>query len=223
MASYAAAAKAQSEIYSSLKVLWQFLSSPRWNTKSNRSRIRLLEYFENADEVHRSSEVPNLQDVLAGIRVELRNTQNGRQGCVIVVEDIEPSQVEMLGEALDIDPVFFAGYLGTDFRNLEHHALPLWATTLPSESASQESLHLHHQRPTRLTTNAVIPKHVILVTNGNVVRAVRRLSTIGDTNVALVRSCCSLIRKVFESGFWICMFKRSHCAIHIADDDEFQA
>ncbi|KAF2806876.1 uncharacterized protein BDZ99DRAFT_448471 [Mytilinidion resinicola] len=114
-----------------------------------------------------------------------------------MIEDIQPSHIEYLGERLSIDPVFFAGYLGTDYRAVEQHPLPLWATSLPSESATQEFCHLHYQRVVKLERSLKTPPETtLLVSATNVPRAVKRLTPLSGVDVALARTCTSFDRLV---------------------------
>ena len=129
-------------------------------------------------------------------------------GCTLMIEDIQPCHVEDLGESLSIDPIFFAGHLGTDYREVEQHSLPLWANTLPSESATQEFCHIHYQRVIKLEKYLKPPGKVHLVSSTNVPRAVKRLIPLSGVDIALARACTSVLRKCFDSGFWLCKRKR---------------
>ncbi|KAF5590855.1 zinc transport [Fusarium pseudoanthophilum] len=125
----------------------------------------------------------------------------------VFVENISPGLVILLGEKLDIDPLFFADYIHAAFANLEKTSPPPSLATLPSSIATRNHIHLHCQKVIALEgTDAELNKAPYdLKTSSNVPRHVRRLVTLPGRRLALVQTCCSfIIRKIGDMN--ICLF-----------------
>ncbi|SCV27195.1 uncharacterized protein FFB14_01433 [Fusarium fujikuroi] len=117
----------------------------------------------------------------------------------IFVENVSPGVMMLLGEYLDIDPLFFADYIHAAFANLESKSPPPSTATLPSSIATRDHIHLHCQKVIALqgTDDELKKAPYDLKTTSNVPRHVRRLVTLPGRRLALVQTCCSfLVRKI---------------------------
>ncbi|PCD37258.1 hypothetical protein AU210_005761 [Fusarium oxysporum f. sp. radicis-cucumerinum] len=125
----------------------------------------------------------------------------------VFVENISPGLMILLGEKLDIDPLFFADYIHTAFANLEKTSPPPSLATLPSSIATRDHIHLHCQKVIALevTDDELKKAPYDLKTRSNVPRHVRRLVTLPGRRLALVQTCCSFIIKSI-GDMNICLF-----------------
>ncbi|EFX05660.1 hypothetical protein CMQ_3729 [Grosmannia clavigera kw1407] len=122
----------------------------------------------------------DLEKILDGI------FDGDEQRHVILVEDIEPRLISLLGEKLDIDPVFFAGHITTNFGDIEHVPPPPSLALLPSQIAAAEYLHTHYQRVMDLGNADLFQGAAYaLKTNSNIVRNVRRLPALSGRQLGL--------------------------------------
>ncbi|CVK99025.1 uncharacterized protein FPRN_03884 [Fusarium proliferatum] len=125
----------------------------------------------------------------------------------IFVENVSPGVMMLLGEKLDIDPLFFADYIHAAFANPESKSPPPSTATLPSSIATRDHIHLHCQKVIALqgTDDELKKAPYDLKTTSNVPRHVRRLVTLPGRRLALVQTCCSfLVRKIGDVQ--ICLF-----------------
>ncbi|KAI8966027.1 hypothetical protein F5Y11DRAFT_236645 [Daldinia sp. FL1419] len=204
--SYLARVKSEIDANPSLQPLLQFLSPSPLGISGRQARVEFIEYSKDPRAQRPSLPVhADLQDVITRVNASIGGVVEDICGCTLIIEDIQPRQVQLLGESLSIDPVFFAGYLGTNYRSVERHPLPPWATTLPSESATQEFCHIHYQRVIKLEEHFDISEKDLLISSTNVPRAVKRLPPLNGVDIAFARTCTSVLRKCFDSGFWICL------------------
>jgi hypothetical protein len=119
------------------------------------------------------------------------------QGRVIVIEDLTPSVVELLGSELDVDPLFFALHLHTAQRAGMRRQNPAEAT-LPTRLNSQNyintayHLSLLHDVETpaggRLMRNTVID---------------RKLVFLPHTKIGLAQQCASVLKVKRSDDFWL--------------------
>ncbi|KAJ4003177.1 hypothetical protein NW752_011649 [Fusarium irregulare] len=135
---------------------------------------------------------------------------------LILIEDISPQLISLVGNRLDIDPLFFADYVNTSFENIELAPPPPSLAILPSLLSQRGYLHLHYQQVLDLG-EAGIFKHAAyaLKTDANVTRNIRRLVPLSGKQLALARATCSLFTKEF-GGSSICLIlvdRPIRCAI----------
>lgn len=128
-------------------------------------------------------------------------------GRVIIIEDIEPRLVNVIGASLDIDPLFFAGHISTEFDNLENGPAPPNNALLPSQLVNRDYIHLNYQQVLDLgnvAPNGDISKSPYFSsTTGNVSRSMRRLPILsGHRQLGLRRGCCSILVKAVGDS-WI--------------------
>lgn len=130
---------------------------------------------------------------------------------ILIVEDIDVDSIIKLGSNLDLDPVFFAHYLLTDFGDIEKAPAPASSSLLPSSLIERDSIHMHYQQiidiAVQKQTSSRIYKYK---TPGNVRRAVRCLPSLSDgVQPAIMRGCCSTTLKQFNAGSWLCKYPTS--------------
>ncbi|TLD04342.1 uncharacterized protein PgNI_12017 [Pyricularia grisea] len=133
---------------------------------------------------------------------------NRSGGRILVVQDVNHNLINVLGALLDIDPLFFAGHVGTDFPNLEDAPPgPAYSLT-PVRIAEAGFLHLHYQQVLTMTdTNfedGLQRSPYSVVTTGNIPRNIRRLPSLSGKQLCLARGCLSLVVKQLGSA-WICL------------------
>lgn len=135
---------------------------------------------------------------------KLIHTTSTIYGRILLVENIGPQLVSLLGEILDIDPVFFAGYITTDFKDIEKAPSPPSLALFPSQIAERGYLQLHYQQVLDLgSADSFRSSSYNLKSDSNVPRNVRRLPNLSGRQLALARACCSILVKKFK-GSWIC-------------------
>lgn len=123
---------------------------------------------------------------------------------IVLVENIQPHLVSFLGEILDVDPIFFAGHVTTDFKDIEKAPPPPSLALFPSQIAENGYLHLHYQQVLDLGSADVFTSSYSLKSDSNVPRNVRRLPHLSGRQLALARACCSILVKKIKS-IWICL------------------
>ncbi|KAK3326718.1 hypothetical protein B0H66DRAFT_167969 [Apodospora peruviana] len=134
---------------------------------------------------------------------KLISTTSTIHGRILLVENIRPHLISLLGEILDVDPIFFAGHVTTDFKDFEKAPPPPSLALFPSQIARKGYLHLHYQQVLDLgSADPFQSSSYSLKSDSNVPRNVRRLPHLSGRQLALVRACCSiLVRNV--KGSWI--------------------
>ncbi|KXX83342.1 Zinc transport protein ZntB [Madurella mycetomatis] len=136
---------------------------------------------------------------------ELLAATSAIYGRVLLVENIRPSLVSLLGEILGLDPIFFAGHITTNFDDIEKAPPPPSLALFPSQIAERGYLHLHFQQVLDLgTSDALKYSTYALKTDSNIPRNVRRLPCLSGRQLALARACCSVVVKNIK-GSWICL------------------
>lgn len=117
-------------------------------------------------------------------------------GRVLLVENIHSGLIALLGRHLDVDPIFFASYITTDFQGIEKAPLNPSLAFYPSQIAERGHLHIHYQQVVDLGNARWFKDSVYLLqTDANVPRNTRRLLEISGRQLALTRGCCSILLK----------------------------
>lgn len=129
-------------------------------------------------------------------------------GRIVVVENIDRNTVSHLGARYNIQPLFFATYLDTEFRHLEERAPPPTIAIAPSRTIKKDSIHLHYQRVLDLGNACRKLKHTLQI-SGNVHRLVKPIPPLSDRSLALARTCCSILLRYIDEGKWICTSRSS--------------
>ncbi|KAK4663970.1 uncharacterized protein QC763_501220 [Podospora pseudopauciseta] len=148
--------------------------------------------------------VPNPLTVSEVDLARLMGATSTTAGRIVLVENIQPHLVSFLGEILDVDPIFFAGHVTTDFKDIEKAPPPPSLTLFPSQIAENGYLHLHYQQVLDLGSADVFTSSYSLKSDSNVPRNVRRLPHLSGRQIALARACCSILVKKIK-GIWICL------------------
>ncbi|KAK4233549.1 zinc transport protein ZntB [Achaetomium macrosporum] len=127
------------------------------------------------------------------------------QGRVLLVENIRPNLISLLGALLDIDPVFFAGHIATDYGDIEKAPAPPSIALFPSQIAERGYLHLHFQRVFDMGTSEDFKGAAYaLKTESNTPRNIRLLPPLSGRQLALARANCSILLKQIRDS-WICL------------------
>lgn len=138
---------------------------------------------------------------------KLLSTNRALPGRILFIENIQPSLVSALGEAMDIDPLFFAGHITTDFSGIEIAPPPPSLALFPSQLTESGYLHVHFQQVIDLGSADLFKDcGYALKTDSANPRNVRRLPDISGRQLALARACCSVLVKHIKNE-WICKFQ----------------
>ena len=81
-------------------------------------------------------------------------------GAVILLEDPGPVDMEKLGAALGINPLFFGAHVATAYEDVEKQPPPPIMTIFPSQAATQDFIHIHSQKVVDLGRNDCIGVHL---------------------------------------------------------------
>lgn len=128
------------------------------------------------------------------------------RGRIIFIENISPVLISHLGELLDADPLFFAGYISTDVQDFKKAAFPPSLALYPSQLVEQGYCHIHYQQVIDLGSAEQFRNSAYgLKTESNIPRNTRRLPTLTGRQLALTRGCCSILLKRLE-GIWYSMY-----------------
>ncbi|GKU06199.1 unnamed protein product [Fusarium langsethiae] len=120
---------------------------------------------------------------------------------IVLIEDITPHLMSLVGSALDIDPLFFAEYVNTSFEDFEFSPPPPSIAIVPSLLSESGCLHLHYQQILDLGDAAVFSNSpYALKTVTNIKRTIRRLPPLSGKQLALARSACSLLVKKLDTA-----------------------
>ncbi|KAF5240680.1 hypothetical protein FAUST_4206 [Fusarium austroamericanum] len=115
---------------------------------------------------------------------------------IILIEDINSRLMSLVGSTLDIDPLFFADYVNTNFKDFEVSPPPPSLAILPSLLSESGYLHLHYQQIVDLgDASSFGNAPYASKTHTNIMRNIRRLPPLSGKQLALVRSASSLLMK----------------------------
>lgn len=174
------------------------------------SRLVVVDYPANDNKLPTTQEItafelskllacPNLST--AGPRPQTR---------VVLVENIQPQTLIILGQILEVDPVFFAGHVNTDFQDIEKAPLPPSLAFFPSQLAEKGFLYVHYQQVIDLGNSSTFDAlPYVLKTDSSPPRNVRRLPPLAGKQLALARGCCSMLSRKMSDGSWICEFPQN--------------
>ncbi|KAF3768207.1 hypothetical protein M406DRAFT_250614 [Cryphonectria parasitica EP155] len=141
-------------------------------------------------------------------RIQGPSTADGR---ILFIEDIEPSLISGLGQLLNIDPVFFADYVTTEFSGIDQAPLAPFRAFYPSQIAERGHLHIHYQQVIDLGQSKNFNGSVYQVrTRSNVMRNIRLLPDLQGRQLALMRGCCSIVLKK-HGGVWYSKSQSKMC------------
>ncbi|KAH7178288.1 hypothetical protein DER46DRAFT_696032 [Fusarium sp. MPI-SDFR-AT-0072] len=134
---------------------------------------------------------------------------------LLLIEDISPQIMIALGEAFDINPVFFAEYVNPNITDVDKDALSQSLATLPSFKPGEGYLHLPYQKILDLSS-AKLSYDVknALHTASNVPRDVEHLAFLSDQQLVIAHATCSVIIKKFKT-YSICLILVDSPATHV--------
>lgn len=124
-------------------------------------------------------------------------------GRIVVMENIDRYTVSHFGALFDIQPLFFATYIDTEFFHLEERPPPPNLAIAPSRTIKKDSVHLHYQRVLDLGKVSGQLRHTLQVFS-NVHRSVKPIPPLSDCCLALARTCCSILLRSIGQEKWIC-------------------
>lgn len=117
-------------------------------------------------------------------------------GRILLIENLRPDVISCLGENLDVDAIFFAEHITTEFRGIEKAPPPPSLAFCPSQIVERGHVNIHYQQVIDLG-NTGYHKNLEydLYAEHNVPRKIRRLPHLSGRQLALSRACCSVLVK----------------------------
>lgn len=181
-------------------------------TQAGSSSVVLLEYSSGRNSP--SSPVRISAEELSTV-IENPSPVAGR---VLLIENIEPSLINSLGKLLDIDPVFFADYVATDFGGIDKAPLTPFRAFFPSQLAQRGHLHIHYQQVIDLGQSKDFAASIFqLKTESNASRSTRLLPHLKGRQLGLARGCCSILLKQHEET-WYSKYRLELCQSKVPQD-----
>lgn len=117
-------------------------------------------------------------------------------GRILLIENLRPEVITCLGEQLDVDPMFFADYVTTDYQGIDEAPPPPSLAFCPSQIVERGHVHIHYQQVIDLGNTGYHKNQGYgLHTDQNVPRNIRRLPPLSERQLALSRACCSILVK----------------------------
>lgn len=193
-----------------LSGLCQFLAIP--NSQQKSCRITCLEFRQGAAHpLHRSLGLSELHTVVSTDAAEGKEEVYGQ---LIIVEDVSPDAIEMLGSSLSIDPMFFASHVNAPIRDISTQTPDL--ATLPSRRQRENFVHIQYHRTVVLQKR--LGSSAKQLRDTNVKRKVVELPPIRGTSIGLVQHGCSVLKKSRRRKDWLCMMtyllgNDDHCSL----------
>lgn len=162
------------------------------------STIRLIEYDFDGTVPSNSAQLD--QKELPRLFEDAEQTR--AVGRVLLIENLRPDVISCLGEHLDLDPMFFADHITTNFQGIEQAPPPPALAFCPSQIVQRSHVHIHFQQVIDLgyTGYHKNPEYVLHMAR-NIPRNIRRLPHLSGRQLALSRACCSILVKR-HGGTW---------------------
>lgn len=195
MESYRDFVIAQSERNPSLKNLCKFLTDTATQPRLH-CDITSLDFFDDGPRI-RSICTPDR------LSISLRDTwvrKGGARGRMLIIQDLTIEVVEILGSALDIDPLFFAAHLHSPWPDISTQTPE--TAMLPSRIMSNPYINMHYHRTIKFD-DIEIPKRK-LFRNSNVHRKVMVLPKTKGVRLGLAQHCCSVFKSSNFGEQWTC-------------------
>lgn len=167
------------------------------------SRIQLLEYAADGTVASRLDEFDQ-----TGLP-RLFESHHQSIGRVLIIENLRPDVIRCLEEHLDVDPLFFADYITTDFQGIDKAPPPPSLAFCPSQIIERGYVHIHYQQVIDLGNPGYhkTPEYG-LHTEHNIPRNIRQLPPLSGRQLALSRACCSILVKRLDDTW----YSESPCA-----------
>ncbi|KAF4460912.1 Zinc transport [Fusarium albosuccineum] len=161
------------------------------------SRINLVDYPHDGSSQSTPEPLPVTEDECVKFASDVPSNTNR----LLIVENITPNLIVQIGRVLDVDPLFFADYVVTDFQDIEKQPPPPSLAILPSLISKRGHFHLHYQKVLDLGGAEPFANAAYgLKTDSNIPRNVRRLAPLSGRQLALARASCSMLIKTIESS-----------------------
>lgn len=161
------------------------------------STIRLLEY-DLAETVP-----PRLDEFDQRGLPRLFESPRQTIGRVLLIENLRPDVISCLGEHLDVDPLFFAEYITTDFQGIDKAPPPPSLAFCPSQIIQRSHVHIHYQQIIDLGNPGYQKNSEYgLHTEHNIPRSIRQLPPLSGRQLALNRACCSILVKRLDDTWY---------------------
>jgi len=187
--------------YPTLTALARFLK-PGSQNPVHASSIRAID-------IDRNGAANQTRDMkLAELLHHIKNHATSQQasGVVVLLEDPGPVDIEKLGVALDINPLFFGGHVATAYEDVEKQPPPPIMTMFPSHGATQDFIHIHCQKVVDLGEERLFRGTPYkLIVPGNIPRQVRLMQALSGRQLGLLRMCTSVLFKRLSHNTWIGM------------------
>jgi hypothetical protein len=151
----------------------------------------------------------NLSDEDTKTLISLTQIPENATGRLLVVEDISAHFISVLGTILDINPMFFANHVSTEFKDIELQAAPSSLALFPSYWASRPDMfHIQYQRVVDLGKESDYKgQHWAVDTHGNIPRKLRRLPAFRGRQIGIARGCISTWKSKVGTS-WVGMLRK---------------
>lgn len=161
------------------------------------STIQLLEYAADGQVT------PRLDQFDQRGLAQLFGSPQQAIGRVLFIENLRPDVISCLGEHLDVDPLFFADYVTTDFQGIDKAPPPPSLAFCPSQIIERGHVHIHYQQVIDLGSPGYhkSPEYG-LHTEHNIPRNIRQLPPLSGRQLALSRACCSILVKRLDDTWY---------------------
>lgn len=185
--------------------LSKFLANPYPGGKP--VQLRSLDFFcQNSRPEERKVDAGDVASELANKTAQPKGRE--LQGQILILEDLDRTIVEHLGDQLDIDPLFFASHLDSPWITLDVQTPEL--AVLPSRLRPERFANIHFHQ-TILFESSSIPSRKLLL-DSNVDRKVVVLPASSRGCIGLVRRCISVYH-TNTGAKWLSMTKHSYSVL----------
>ncbi|KAI1383059.1 uncharacterized protein F4822DRAFT_440757 [Hypoxylon trugodes] len=184
--------------------------------------IASLEFYEDGVTEYSRLNAEKLASQIS--RYAKHDTASKAVGLCVLVEDVRPDVVEILGGAFDINPNFFGEHIEKSFVEIERNPPSSLMTSLPTRVGSEGFVNIHYQRPINLgdtDTHSDFPYEIYL--RNKVTRPGRCLPALFGKRIGFIRSCFSMLHKRINDDRWICLMLMDSLSAdvmgHLSADD----
>lgn len=176
-----------------LKALSDFLQSPPCQHNSVTSCLEI----DSTGKTHLS------ENIRATEVVHTASTGSSR-GTIVVVENVHPDDIEILGSGLDIDPFFFGGHIASSYEGVGTSPPQPHLTLPPSRIISRNFFNLYYHKVLDLGPESALRQVPYkLAPTTNIFRPGRRLPALSGKSIGLLRGCTSVLKKTLPNGRWM--------------------
>lgn len=176
---------------------------------TNRSscRIASIDFISGYVDAALRCRYYNAHDIISAISLD----EPDLKGRILLIEDICPEMIDILGSSLNIDPLFFASHLHAPFRDAASQTPSL--ATLPSRMRRQNFISIHYHRVLESPKEVASKDRLIRFTN--IDRKVSILPLTHDTCTSIVQHACSvmLVKQKANRKDWLCRFRENSTCI----------